>query len=104
MDWLLKLIDAMYRGKAVSDDQRAKQGLEPLSMVEYMFQHLSGVYGTRELVNQYAAQLVATSLSSKRADPRVNTFHKFLMDEWDARVCTVFLEGETTTRQAPRAG
>ena len=42
IDWLLKLIDAMYRGKAVSDDQRAKQGQEPLSLVEYMFQHLTG--------------------------------------------------------------
>jgi hypothetical protein len=42
MDWLLKLIDAMYRGKVVSDEQRAKQGQEPLSLVEYMFQHLTG--------------------------------------------------------------
>eukprot|EP00798_Chlamydomonas_sp_ICE-L_P000539 gene539-1950_t len=59
LDWLIKLIDAMYRGKAVSDEQRLKTGQEPMAMVDYMFQHLAAlhpfgllsVYGTRDLVN-----------------------------------------------------
>ncbi|KAG2495312.1 hypothetical protein HYH03_006584 [Edaphochlamys debaryana] len=92
LEWLVKLIDAMYRGKTTSDDQRAKMGQEPLSLIEYMFQHLSGVYGTKELVNQYAAQLVATCLAYGTADPRVGTFQRFLMEEWDTRVLTVYLE------------
>lgn len=46
LDWLLKLIDAVYRGKGVSDEQRAKLGQEPLSMVEYVFQHLAGARET----------------------------------------------------------
>lgn len=92
MDWLLKLIDAMYRGKGASDEQRAKQGQEPLSLVEYMFQHLTGMYGTRELVNQYSAQLVASVLSFVGADLRVGTFHKFLMEEWDTRVLAVYMD------------
>ncbi|KXZ43387.1 hypothetical protein GPECTOR_92g610 [Gonium pectorale] len=90
-EWLLKLIDAMYRGKTTSDDQRTKTGQEPLTMIEYMFQHLSGVYGTKDLVNQYSAQLVATCLQCC-ADPRVATFQRFLMEEWDTRVLSAYLD------------
>lgn len=42
-----------------NDEQRARQAppQEPLPLVDYLFQHLAGVYGTRDLVNQYAAQV-----------------------------------------------
>lgn len=56
----------------------------------------AGVYGTRELVNQYAAQLVATCAFCRRGDTRVSSFYKFLADEWDARVCGVYMEGKHT--------
>jgi hypothetical protein len=52
------------------------------------------MYGTRELVNQYSAQLVASVLSFVGADLRVSTFHKFLMEEWDTRVLAVYMDGE----------
>ncbi|GIL77114.1 hypothetical protein Vretifemale_6670, partial [Volvox reticuliferus] len=92
LEWLLKLIDSVYRGKATSDEQRSKIGQEPLTMIEYMFQHLSGQYGTKDLVNQYAAQLVATCLQYCGNDPRVGTFQRFLMEEWDTRVLCAYMD------------
>ncbi|GFR42106.1 hypothetical protein Agub_g2949, partial [Astrephomene gubernaculifera] len=101
-EWLLKLIDAMYRGKATSDEQRSKMGQEPLTMIEYMFQHLSGVYGTKDLVNQYAAQLVATCLQYCAVDPRVSTFQRFLMEEWDTRVLCAYLDASRKLQEPTR--
>ena len=60
MDWLIKLVDVIYKSKIALDDQRAKTGLEPLSLIEVLFSHLTGVYGTKDLVNQHAAQTIAT--------------------------------------------
>lgn len=55
----------------------------------------AGVYGTKELVNQYSAALVATDLAYESADPRVGTFNKFLLEEWDTRALSIYLEGES---------
>ena len=60
----------------------------------------AGMYGTRELVNQYSAQLVASVLSFVGADLRVGTFHKFLMEEWDTRALAVYMDGETRDTRA----
>ncbi len=53
------------------------------------------MYGTKDLVNQYAAQLVVSNLQfgGPEGDPRVTTFHRFLLEEWDTRVLSVFLDG-----------
>jgi hypothetical protein len=52
-----------------------------------------GLYGTKELVNQYAAQLVVSCLAFGGADPRVRTFQRFLLEEWDTRCLTTYLDG-----------
>lgn len=54
------------------------------------------MYGTKDLVNQYAAQLVVSNLQfgGPDGDPRVTTFHRFLLEEWDTRVLSVFLDGK----------
>ncbi|KAF5835795.1 hypothetical protein DUNSADRAFT_6884 [Dunaliella salina] len=95
-EWLLKLIDGIYRGKIVSDEARAKTvpPQEPIPLVDYMFQHLAGVYGTSVLVNQYAAQLVSTIRANLEVDTRVRLFYHFLMeDRWPRKVLSVFLDG-----------
>ncbi|EFJ45415.1 hypothetical protein VOLCADRAFT_94255 [Volvox carteri f. nagariensis] len=102
LEWLLKLIDSMYRGKATNDEQRSKIGQEPLTMIEYMFQHLSGQYGTKDLVNQYAAQLVATCLQYCANDPRVGTFQRFLMEEWDTRVLCAYMDATRRLQEPSR--
>jgi hypothetical protein len=60
MDWLIKAVDSVYRAKISLDEHRSKMGQGPLQLIEALFAHLTGVYGTKELVNQYAAQVIAT--------------------------------------------
>ena len=45
-----------------------------------------GTYGTRDLVNQYAAQTVATLQLYRKNDVRLATFYKFLFETWDTKV------------------
>jgi hypothetical protein len=40
---------------------------------------ITGIYGTRDMVAQYAAQLVVTVRSFQSADPRVGLFSRLLM-------------------------
>lgn len=63
-------------------------------MVVGSFPRFAGQYGTKDLVNQYAAQLVATCLQNCASDPRVGTFQRFLMEEWDTRVLCAYMDGE----------
>ncbi|KAG1671286.1 hypothetical protein FOA52_010857 [Chlamydomonas sp. UWO 241] len=93
LDWVLKLIDGVYRGKATNDEQRARSGQPPMPLADYLFQHLAGVYGTRDLVNQYAAQVVATLTAYKREDARLATFQKFLDETWSVRELVIYIEG-----------
>jgi len=60
IDWLIKVVDSVYKAKISLDEHRSKMGQEPLHLIEALFAHLTGVYGTKELVNQYAAQVIAT--------------------------------------------
>ena len=60
LEWMTKLIDAVYKGKLSSDEQRGRAGQPPLPLLDHFFSHLTGVYGTRELVNQNMAQVMAT--------------------------------------------
>ena len=49
--------------------------------MDFLFQHLSGTYGTGDLVNQYAAQVVATVEACKGLpDTRFATFQVGLLD------------------------
>ncbi|GAX72557.1 hypothetical protein CEUSTIGMA_g13.t1 [Chlamydomonas eustigma] len=102
LDWLLKLIEAVYKGKPASDDQRVKAGQEPLPLLEFVFQHLTSAYGTRDLVNQYMAQVIVTLEEYKSSEPRLMTFEKFLRDKWNKKILSIFLEGLLLLQQPAR--
>ncbi|KAJ9516501.1 hypothetical protein QJQ45_011148 [Haematococcus lacustris] len=94
-DWLNKLIDGIYKGKMASDELRARQQppLKPLPLVDFVFQHLAGMYGTKDMVNQYTAQLVATLKTYYQADPRVSLFYRFLYEQLPLQTLSLFLDG-----------
>ena len=93
LEWLVKIIESVYKGKASSDEQRVKVGQDKMSMVDYIFQHLSGMFGTAQLVSQYAAQLVATIEVHRKQDVRVSIFHRFMTETWGAGALEAFLQG-----------
>lgn len=53
----------------------------------------AGIYGTRALVDQYAAQVVSTIEANKKDDHRVSTFQRFLTEHWSRKVLAVYIEG-----------
>eukprot|EP00955_Chlamydomonas_euryale_P113652 366229-Chlamydomonas_euryale.AAC.5 len=42
LDWLLKLIDGIYKSKAANDELRVKSGQGPMPLLDFLFQHLAG--------------------------------------------------------------
>jgi len=93
LDWLLKLIDGIYKSKAANDELRVKSGQGPMPLLDFLFQHLAGMYGARELVNQYVAQVIATLNAFKGSEPRLATFQKCLDGVWSPSVLSVYIDG-----------
>eukprot|EP00955_Chlamydomonas_euryale_P113651 366229-Chlamydomonas_euryale.AAC.4 len=54
---------------------------------------LTGMYGARELVNQYVAQVIATLNAFKGSEPRLATFQKCLDGVWSPSVLSVYIDG-----------
>lgn len=62
------------------------------------------MYGTKDLVNQYAATLVASCELYAARHPSVFTFRMFLLEAWGTRVLAVFVEGERSAVSGPGVG
>ncbi|GMH35347.1 hypothetical protein BSKO_03215 [Bryopsis sp. KO-2023] len=91
-EWLLKFIDGLYRAKMQNDEQRALAGSRKQSLADFMFKHLAGLYGTKTLVTEYSAAIVATVNKHHRSDLRIEIFGHFLSEFWDANTLDAFLE------------
>eukprot|EP00873_Tetraselmis_striata_P011412 jgi/Tetstr1/431676/TSEL_021204.t1 len=90
-EWLLNFIDKVYKGKHVQDMVRSRDGQELLNLIDYMFQHLQGTYGTRMLVLEYVSQILVTLNTYMKKDTRFQVFDAFLTEEWDTSTLEVFL-------------
>lgn len=60
LEWLLKVIESLYKAKIVNDDNKGKSGQARLPFVDFVLQHLYGMYGKREIVAKNAAVITAT--------------------------------------------
>ena len=71
LDWLLRVVESMYKAKLASDSTRRASGLSPLDLADVIFAHLSSTYGTKKLVNEYAGQVLRTILEHLNTRPAV---------------------------------
>jgi hypothetical protein len=93
LEWLLRQLGDIYRARAADDDRRraARQPLAPPA--EFLFAHLSAVYGTRSLVDRSCAELAVTVAALAPVDSRVALFRRFVSEEWDGDAMALFLDG-----------
>lgn len=54
----------------MQDMVRSRDGQELLNLIDYMFQHLQGTYGTRMLVLEYVSQILVTLNTYMKKDTR----------------------------------
>jgi hypothetical protein len=92
LDWLIKQIEAVYKGKAAHDDYRVKSNMSAQSMSDFIFLHVSATYGTGDLCVQNVAILCASVDHHAPSDPRVSIFRKFMTEAWGNKLLTVFME------------
>lgn len=92
IEWLRKVIGDYYKAKRLHDEKRRATNQDLASAVEFLFELLGSLYGTRTLVNEYSAVTVSSTLVYRHTDSKVEHFYKFLVDEWNAEVCRKFEE------------
>ena len=91
--WLLRLIRDVYKDKLAADATADRDGSPHVSMPDFMFEYLKQLYGTRKLVDMNACAVVATTLAYRSKDLHVETFSRFLEEEWGTDVCDIYLKG-----------
>ncbi|MCG8385683.1 MAG: hypothetical protein MJA30_09095 [Cytophagales bacterium] len=89
LDWLLKVADQVFKayGERLKQGARSEQSLK-----DYLLVHFSGQYGTRSLVQDYAASVVMTSAKLKDSDPRAGLVHNFLLATWSPSTLGAFVD------------
>jgi len=92
-DWVVRIIDKLYEGKASQDAKLLREGEELVAMPDYLFSHLQAQYGAKSLVQEYTASIIITMRQFLSEDIRLQSFARFLSQEWDTPVLSVFLEG-----------
>lgn len=71
-------------------------------MLLYALSGCVGFYGTKRLVNEYSASVVATVNKYHRQDARVEVFGHFLSELWDTSTLTVFLNAFGKLQEAAK--
>ncbi|KAK9807537.1 hypothetical protein WJX72_001951 [[Myrmecia] bisecta] len=91
MEWLLKLVENLYKTKALKDEQCDKAGMERCSLPDHMFTFLLATYGAKSLVNEYASCIMITLAKYASQDLRLRVFQYFIKEDWDTAVLSLFL-------------
>jgi hypothetical protein len=72
----------------MQDSIKSRDGQELSGMVDYMFQHLQGTYGTRLLVLEYVSQILVTLNTYLKKDTRFQVSPPFTPPRWPESDCT----------------
>jgi hypothetical protein len=90
--WLMRLMRDVYRDKAAADQLQDRAGQPHVSMPDFLFEYLKQLYGERNLVDRNACAVVATASSLRDSDPHVDTFARFLEEEWSLEILDMYLK------------
>jgi len=98
-EWLHRMVDALYRGKKAHEEANRRQGEAPtLTFPQYLFVHLRANYGTKQLVEEKASEIMTTLRKFYEEDPFVGLFYTFLREAWDPRVLSLFFAASDKLR------
>eukprot|EP00884_Botryococcus_braunii_P012876 jgi/Botrbrau1/2158/Bobra.0093s0059.1 len=92
LQWLLKLMDAVYNSKGARIEDKEAFAGPKATFPEILLSHLSGCYGAKSIVSEYAACVMITTSTYEKQDERVQIFAKFLKEEWVGPALAAFLQ------------
>ncbi|KAG2434787.1 hypothetical protein HXX76_007672 [Chlamydomonas incerta] len=98
--WLMGLVESIYKeGEALLRKMGRMEALRRQSVPEIVFAHFSNKYGQRSLVDEYAACLANTLALHRSEDLRLDTFARFLSEEWDFATFIEFITANSLALQ-----